>query len=298
MPQYVNDGKLPQALADAIQHFDDDFVSSGSHIGASGLGAPARQIALLRKHDADIVIPVSSRMFMLFGKAMHVVLERAARADRIEVFAEERWEIERAGWRVAARCDHLSLKDGVLTDYKVTSVWSVKDPEPKPEWVAQLNVTRRVAPEPIRQRITALAICALLRDYRKNEKLRYGDDYPDAEQVMIPIPLWSDATVDAYLDTRLAAHQAAQAGTLPLCTAEERWEKPTIYAVTKRGRKSAIRLYETRALAEQHAASGADLEVQVRVGESPRCAQYCDALPFCSQGQALVAQTEAAKAAS
>ena len=113
----------------------------------------------------------------------------------------------------------------------------------------------------------------------------------------MPVPLWPLQKKIAYLVERVALHQQAQLGNLVDCTPEERWERPTVYAVCKKGNKTATRLYESRELADKHVASQPGLEVRVRIGESPRCAQYCSALPFCAQGQALNAQATAGKAA-
>jgi hypothetical protein len=212
-------------------------------------------------------------------------------------FVEERWETTVLGWRVAARCDHLTVADdGTLTDWKVTSVWSVKEGKPKPEWVAQVNVTRYLGTLTHGIRPQRLAATCILRDWRKNERRRYGDEYPPLQVATIPIPVWSDDECLAYLTERIALHQAAQAGgPLPPCTPEERWEKPTIFAVMKKGRQSAVRLYFSMAEAERHVdgimktdpAAGRGLSIAVRPGESPRCAEYCDMLPYCTQGQAL-----------
>lgn len=222
---------------------------------------------------------------------LHRLRERYAPAPQTFLtFTEERWEIEVLGWRVAARCDHLTLDgDGTLTDYKVSSVWSVKDGA-KSDWVAQLNATDQIRADatgaPRAGRLQAVVFC---RDWRKNERLQYGDDYPEQQVVTVRIPVWSPEKTRAYIEQRVALHQAAQLhGELPDCTAEERWERPTTWAVKKPANKKATRVYATRAEAQQHVASAPDLIVEERPGVSPRCAQYCTALPFCAQGQALV----------
>lgn len=194
------------------------------------------------------------------------------------------------GWRVAARCDHLTLDGaGTLTDYKVTSAWSVKDGA-KDDWIAQLNVTRLIAYRAKGYDPKRLQVTAILRDWRKNEALSYGDDYPQQQIATVPVPLWSLDKTQAYLEERVRLHQTAQnGGPMPDCTAEERWERPTTYAVMRAQNKKATRVYETRKLADEHAATQSDLRVVVRPGSSPRCQQYCSALPFCAQGQALTA---------
>lgn len=214
--------------------------------------------------------------------------------DAPNEIAEVRWEREALGWRVSGKLDLVTVAQGKLTDWKDTSVWSIKDAldartagSGKKEWTAQVNLLGLFG-RGYGYRIRQVEVGAFGRDWRRNEKLRY-DDYPDDEVTVVPQPLWSEAEAIRYLEERVALHQPAQAGKLPDCTPEERWEKPTQYAVTKKGRKTAVRLYENRTLADQHAASQPDLTVVVRPGESTRCAQYCDALPFCDQGQKILA---------
>jgi hypothetical protein len=66
------------------------------------------------------------------------------------------------------------------------------------------------------------------------------------------------------------------------CTPEERWERPTRYALMKKGRKRAIKLYDT-----EEDANGAvkekDHYVEYRKGESVRCENYCPVKEFCNQ---------------
>jgi hypothetical protein len=277
---------------------EDKHISSGSNLSLTSVYAPAKQIALQKLHAAEIHEDASDRIWSLLGQAVHTILERAADHDAIMTFAEQRWERTVLGWRVAGRIDHLTLEPSLraLTDYKVTSVWSVKDGA-KTDWVIQMNLQYLLAPDALRAQIDKLQVCALLRDWRKNEALRYGDDYPERQVVVVPIPMWPLEKTAAYLEERVALHQQAQLqNVLPDCTPEERWEQPTTYAVCKKGNKTATRLYQDRALADQHAAAQPNLEVRVRPGKSPRCEQYCAALPFCTQGQAVVAATKEAAA--
>ena len=99
------------------------------------------------------------------------------------------------------------------------------------------------------------------------------------------MPLWDDARCEAFLRERVQLHQRAREA-LPECSFEERWGKPEIYAVRKKGNRTALRLYTDRALAERHLAERPrELEIDVRPAEFPRCG-YCSALPFCDQGLA------------
>ncbi len=74
----------------------------------------------------------------------------------------------------------------------------------------------------------------------------------------------------------------AEAGEVSPCTPEEWWERPTRFAVMKRGQKRAVRLYDTREEAEDNATK-AGLYVEERPGSSVRCESYCRVASFCPQ---------------
>ena len=87
-----------------------------------------------------------------------------------------------------------------------------------------------------------------------------------------------------------AEFHAAMNETLIHCTPEETWEKPTIYAAMKKGRKSAVKLYNSEDEAKERVASeGDNFYVEVRKGEKTRCAQdWCGVSQWCDQYQAEV----------
>jgi hypothetical protein len=72
---------------------------------------------------------------------------------------------------------------------------------------------------------------------------------------------------------------------LPECTASERWQRNTVFAVMKKGRKTAVKLYEEKEYAETHRQMDPDnLSVVERPGISVRCEDgYCSAAEFCEQ---------------
>lgn len=313
---------LPQALVAACSN--DPYSAGTADISITRLLAPPRQVALMKQHADELTEDVADRIWALRSQGIHAVLERAAGVNEI---SEVRWERECLGWRVSGKLDLVSLADGTLTDWKDTSVWSIKDAlDPKTtgkvEWEQQVNLLADFGRyNGYRDKIKNVQVVAFGRDWRKNERLRYGDEYPDAEVTVIPLPLWDHERARVFLEQRVSAHQQAQLDLaangpveLTLCTPEERWAQPTTYAVCKVGNKTAIRLYldrgvdsvlsaealtkdygdepgplSARQLADKHARSQPGLEVRVRPGKSPRCEQYCAALPHCDQGQRIVA---------
>src|SRR3990167_726063 len=123
---------LPQPLASAIMN--DPYEAVG-YISVTGLIKPPRIRLLEKRHKEEIVEDVSEHIWRLLGQSVHSVLERA---DTFNHFSEERMVADVLGWQVSGQPDLLD-PDGILSDYKVTSVYSFLLGD-KPEWQAQLNL--------------------------------------------------------------------------------------------------------------------------------------------------------------
>lgn len=272
----TNNLSLPQAIVNAVTN--DPYSSGGADISCTRLIAPARQVALQRKHSDEIVEDVSDRIWSLLGQSVHHILERAADSEDI---VEERYYDTIDGWKVSGQVDLVS--QDTLYDFKVTSVWSVLDGA-KTDWVNQLNVLHYLADDPS---IKSLAIIAILRDWVRSRAMK--GDYPQAQVVEIPIPLWTREEQEAYILERIRKHKNAQTSLalnkeMAWCTDAELWKRPDIFAVMKEGRKSAVKLCETEEDAESRVDNlGGKHYVQYRKGEAVRCG-YCNVRGFCSQG--------------
>lgn len=284
MTRWTNEQNLPAPLVAAIEN--DDYESSGD-ISVTRLIKPPRIVQLEKRYAKDIVQDVSGAVWMLLGKAVHYVLERAGVNHTTEHKIEEEHVVEVMGWKLSGRLDAHNLTTGVLSDYKITSVWSFLKGA-KPEWEAQLNVNawllRRHGHD-----VKRLEITAILRDWSVTRT--YEPDYPQAAALTVEIPIWDDAKAEAYVKDRMAKHQAAvnvADDELPSCTAEERWEKPTTWAVQKPGAAKAWRVKDTEIEAKDLANQTKGMEVVQRPGESTRCRYYCSVLQFCQQGKWLV----------
>jgi len=275
---------LPQAIVSAISN--DDYSRGECDLSVTQLITPPRKVELQRLHDDEIIEDVADRIWILVGKAVHSILEAAGSDD----LKEERLFMDALGWRISGAFDNLALIQAgadlwKISDYKVTSAWSVVFADGKTDWEAQINCYAhllRLHSFPVSE----LEIVAICRDWRKTEALK-NPDYPQSQVAVIPIRLWSSAEAQAFIVERVRLHQQArEGGELPLCTAEERWERPTKWAFLKQGAKRATKLCNTQDEAEALLKPG--YRIERRDGESTRCKSYCSALPFCGQGAGLV----------
>ena len=111
-----------------------------------------------------------------------------------------------------------------------------------------------------------------------------SSDYPKAPVQIVDIPVWKDEDVEAYIKERVKLHKKSKllsdiGDELPLCTDEERWKKPTKYAVMKKGAKRAVKLFDDLDTANTVCAENnkeGSFYVEKRVGEAIRCTgNYC-----------------------
>jgi len=275
---------LPSSIAKAVQN--DRYSRGDAHISVTGMIGPARKRALEIAHADELTEDVSERIWALMGQIAHGILERADD----QAWCEERLFIERHGWRISGAFDRYLLEsDGRLQDYKMTSTYAIKDGS-KPEWEAQENIYALMLREH-GYTVTNLEVVAILRDWQK-AKSKHTADYPQTPALVIPVTMWPRQVTEAYIRERLMAHGKAQ-HTLPECSADERWERPAVYALYKGKNVRATKLFDTEAEANAACSlAGAGHEIRERPAEQKRCADYCPALQFCDQGQRLIKETE------
>ncbi len=270
---------LPQPLYKAILWQQSNHSVGDAHLSCTQL-IDSPLIAWLWRHYGDQVQEdAAERLWPLYGSLMHNLLEQFA-GDGEHVEVEAISEVD--GVRVSGHIDLVVQHDGTLQDYKFTSAWTVSHAlkEGKPEWERQLNVYRFLLDNSIADlklpSIDKLQIVALLRDWGP----RHQRDGLQPVHI-IDVPLWPDAQALSYMKERIALHQAAWSEEVPpICTPEERWAEPTQFAVMKKGRKSALRVFESKAEAETWMRLNQGDAIEVRLGKDKRCSGYC---PFGKQ---------------
>ena len=292
--EFTNASNLPKAIERAVSN--DPYDSSGSDISTTRLIAPPR-IRVLEKRNYDLLEEdVSDRIFSLLGQSVHHIIERAkTRKELSEKRLFYKDEKITNGWTLSGAFDLLN-REGHLTDFKVTSAWQVVHAlkDGKPDWENQLNVLdflcRKNPNELINYKtkikVKRLSVMAILRDWSLFQTMK-SDNYPKKQVAMIPIRRWTEEEQDNYVRERIKIHQNAEkVSKLPLCTATERWRKEDQFAVMKSGRKSALRLLDTRQLAldylkSQNMVEGVGCSIVERKGEDVRCQHYCKVNEFC-----------------
>ena len=234
----------------------------------------------------DLEEDVSDLVWSLFGSAVHAVLEHGKDPHHV---VEERIHASLDGWNISGAVDlQIMNEDGTISirDYKTTSAWAVMND--KIEWEQQLNIYAWLVEFVKKKPISDLGIVAIIRDWSRRDAAN-REGYPEAPIKELPIKLWPYEQREDYILHRIAQHSACEfaieAGeALPKCTPEEMWEKPTVYAVRKKGGVRAKSLHESEAEANTALEKlGKDYEIEVRPGERTRCANFCPVNAYCQQ---------------
>ena len=265
--ELTNKFDAPASIVAAIKA--DPYTKDGADFSVTELISPPQIRRLWKKHEQEISIDVSDEVWKLLGKGVHAVLEQGAE----EGIKEQRFHATHDGTTISGAVD--LIEDGVVTDYKVTSVFSIQKGL-KEDWEKQLNLYAWL----LRQNdvaTTSLNIVTICRDWMKS---RAGKpDYPDSPVVVLKVPVWSDERQDRYLDGRVRIHR--QEATIP-CTPEERWARGAYEVTGGRGRPKP---FNTRNHAIGYVNEQDNPKLRVVEGNAKfiRCESWCEVADFCPQ---------------
>lgn len=274
----TNLNKLPEPLVRAVSRHPRENLPD--RISVTELIQPPQLRALSRKHDEQLSEDASDRIWSLLGTLLHHALEQNAHGLK-NLISEGELSTRVLDWTVVGHYDlsEMLLDGELLTDYKLTSVWAVREGI-KPEWEAQLNLYAELLRRSARP-VSALQLVAIGRDWSL-QKARFDSQYPQQQVQVFPVRLWTPDEASEYLEQRVRLHQYATRHDKWIdCSEEERWARPTQWALMKKGQKRAVKLYDSLAAAERN--RGAAHYIQERPGESVRCASYCPVSSHCPQ---------------
>jgi len=278
----TNKYNLPKAIVNAVKN--DEYNNGGADMSVTTLIKPARIAALEEKHWDSLSEDASDRIWALMGQIGHKIMERAADET---VVSERRLFMNVKGykdqiWKISGSIDLYVPSEELIQDFKFTTAYKVKDGKCPKEWEEQLNCyaeLSRIAGDPV----SMLQIIAVFRDWSKMEADR-NPEYPQMQCMILDVPIWPSEEARQFIKDRVIVHQKARE-ELPECTIQERWAKPTRYAVIKPGAPRAIKLHDTKESAEMHSEALPGTKVEERPGMNTRCEFYCSVKNYCSQYQ-------------
>lgn len=275
----TNVNNIPEAFVRAIEQQDKNYLggyTQKADISVTALLQPPQIRHLtktLQDEGIELVEDVSDRIWALLGQLMHSILEDAG-----NLLTEHRMYTKVEGWTVSGQLDAYDPATGTLQDYKLCSVWEHIGGM-RPDREQQLNMLAYMLRLENRY-VKKIQIVSVYRDWSKNQAARDAN-YPQQQVAVHEMNLWSDEDVLTFMTERVRLHQEASTYR---CTEEDRWARPTKYAIMHPKKKRAIKLHDDPDLADQHAYElGPPHYVEVRPGESVRCQSYCPVAEYCPQ---------------
>lgn len=273
----TNNMNLPEALVRACE----TPHNSEGNISATTLLKGIREVLLTKRHWNELTDDVANRIWALFGSAVHKLLE----SESPDTFTEEFFSVKVGDYNVTGRVDCYDMTNGIIHDYKTASVWKIIKGD-FADWRKQGLIyawllTKQGFP------VKECRFTAMLKDHSKS-KAKYDKSYPQ-----VPVWVYQFTVSDKDLKEiekeitdkveEIAKAKDLPDDKLPMCTEQERWAKPTTWAVMKEGRKTALRVFEDKELAEQYLASIEDKKayIEERKGTDGKCPEYCSCCEFC-----------------
>lgn len=271
---------LPQPFVDACT---SDYTYTPKRYSVTQVLKGTKEAILERRHSGELEGDVADRVWAIFGSAVHRILQDAQETD---TQLKENWVSAELpnGYTLSGIFDLYDDSTGTVTDYKTASVWKAV----KGEWgdykcqtLCYCWILQQMGFNAHRGQIVAL-----LKDHSKS-KARFDKTYPQHPVVTVE---WDFDDFDlmnagVWLQAKfeeLERYEQVPDDDIPPCHPAERWHQEDKWAVMKKGRKRAIKLYTDRLEADIHAVMDPDLYVEERPGGDAKCEGYCSAAPFCS----------------
>ena len=280
----TNKLNLPPAIYNAV--CNDQYDMHEGVYSATTLIKDPCEIILTNRHADEIEEDASEALYALLGSALHEVLERA-KEDENEI-REERLFYEFPEGAISGKFDSFDATEGeeVLRDYKCTSTWTAIYGDGG-KYAAQLKIYCLLFQYVLNIRCRHAQIIQFFRDHSMSNA-KFDKSYPQSPIRVIDYYFTDEDIAQTEVDIRAKLREInALKGTsddeLPPCSAENRWETPTTYAVKKKGRKSALRVLSSKEEAGtwMELNGTKDCYIEERLGESRKCMNYCKAAPFC-----------------
>lgn len=265
---------LPEGLVKACS---TEMHNAEGSLSATTLLKGVKEIILTERHWAEIQEDVSSRIWAIFGQAVHALLEHEGQNE----FTEEAlsWNVEDV--TITGRIDNYDMEKGVITDYKTMSVNKIfykdfHDWETQGLIYAWLLRKNGFTAEQVR-------FIGLIKDY-SNRKARYEKGYPESPVYVYAFNVTDEKInlIDAYITAIVRAYKYRldlPDDAIEPCTPKQRFQKIQ-FAVMQEGKKRAVKLFDNEADAYAYATDGQ--YVEKRGGESMKCLFYCSCAAFCN----------------
>lgn len=267
---------LPQAFINALNL---ERHNAEGEISATTLLKGACETILTDRHFDEIEIDVADCVWQIWGSAVHLIFEKAG----IEGFTEEKFTVPVSNSKVMGRVDLYDLENEIVYDWKTASVWKVQFNDFS-DWDRQGLIYAWLMKQN-GLKVKEIRFVALLKDHSKS-KARQDSFYPQKPAIVHIVKVTPKALeeIETFIKRKVAEFELAKMlpdTELTPCTKDERWATDDKWAVMKSGRKSALKVCNSKKEAQEYLNTVGGTDIEFRQGESKKCKDYCTCKEFC-----------------
>ena len=278
----TNKLNLPKPFVDAVT---SEYQYKPKRYSVTALLKGTCQTILERRHTDEIECDVSDMIWMVFGSAVHKIMEQSKETENQ---LKENWlSVDVNGYELSGIFDLYDDKEKKVTDYKTATVWKVihDDWEDyRKQLLMYAWMLRKIGFECDKGEIVAM-----LKDHSKS-KAQFDYSYPQYP-VYVKSFKFSEKDFEEiekfilmkFID--ISDEEEKHDWELTPCNAEERWYSGDKYAVMKKGRKTALRVVNTEQEAKDYmqwkGVTEKDHYIEYRAGENKKCNDYCSVKEWC-----------------
>lgn len=292
----TNKLNLPQPFVDAVTK---EYQYKDKQYSVTTILKDVREILLTRRHNNEIEQDVADMIWLIFGTAVHKVLEDSKEEET--EFKEEHFveEVEN-GYKLSGQADLYNAKEKMITDYKTCSVWKViyNDwDDYKKQLLMYAWAFKKMGFE-----VDKGQIVAVIKDHSKT-KAKIDSSYPQypVYKKVFEFTEKDFEEIEKFIKEKfkeISKYENVADDELPICSLENRFNEGNKYAVKKKTNKRALKVYDNLEEAEKHLSQleykvmdkttgeieeiRNDYEIEVREGEDKKCKDYCSCCNFCS----------------
>lgn len=274
----TNKYNLPEALVRATS---TERHNKTGCVSATMLLKGVKEIVLTDRHWDELEDDASRRVWLILGTAVHSIMESYGEGS----FVEQRLEYDTGlGMTVTGQVDYYDDATETLVDWKTCSATKVIMQD-FGDWRMQGLIYAWLLAKN-GYGVSKLQFVGMMKDWSQS-KAMYDRSYPQ-----YPVHMYEYDVTEADIETIgefvmdkvgriMEASELADEEIAP-CSASERWQSPTVYAVMKRGGARSKKNCLTEAEANARVAElGTDHYVEVRHGVSKKCQGYCICREHC-----------------
>lgn len=276
----TNKLNLPKPFVEAVSR---EYSYKDKQYSVTSILKGTREAILQRRYHDVIEQDVSDMVWLIFGSAVHSILENAK--EEFSQLKENKIAVEMPnGYKLSGIFDLYDILAETVTDYKTATVWKVINndwEDYRKQTLIYCWMLRKLGYKAKRGEIVAL-----LKDW-SSSKAKFESNYPEhsvyriswefTERDFEEIEKWLYAKF-----SEIEEQEKLSDDELIMCSPEERWANPTTYAVMKEGKVRAVRVLETKEEAEKLMTElGSKHYIEERKGTDRKCSEYCSCCEFC-----------------